>query len=380
MNERLEAANLLRAIRAVGMERAGDLLDWALTVMPDRLAVQRLHIRALMNAGDYAAAESAIARAMLNYPEHVSLHLLRAECLVKRQRWGFADLELTAIVQRRPHHRRARYLAGIVASQVGDHSRAIHLLQSIADDETTLAALVQALVRAGRVQHACESLDRMRSPSPLLVAQVYKAQDRLLDATDTLLAALTTAEYVDDELLCMLIELLVERGDPERLQQVMNHVTPEHPLATLRVAHVLLGQGRFVRAATLAARYVRQVNYQAEALPTLIVAASMMGRSRLARRALSRLRRTVHGINATLMAQRWQQGMLGRMLRAQHDALQAGCDPGSSVLQMLLAQAREHRVVALKKNRRIEDSAGVNVEMSERTNEFVSSSVVTPCP
>src|SRR5690606_40985019 len=86
MSTRQEAANMLRAARAGGLHRAGDLLEWAMAIMPDRVAVQRLHVRALLNGGDVIGAESSVARALLQRPRHVSLSLLRAECLAARGR------------------------------------------------------------------------------------------------------------------------------------------------------------------------------------------------------------------------------------------------------------------------------------------------------
>lgn len=381
MSDRREAANLLRAVRSVGVDRAGDLLEWAVTIMPDRPTVQRLHVQALLSAGDVAGAESAIARALLARPLDPSLGLLHAECLAKRGKYSRAYVEVNAALERRPHHRRTRKLAARLANQCGDHLRAIALLDEATylHGDQSRALLIEALLGVGNVQRARWTLEAMQSPPPTLTAAVLHAEGRLLDAAEVLQCAVESARgEVEDDVLCMLLSVLERTGEAATLQRAMDRVGKAHVKSRAFVGRLLLSQGRFRTAALHAYAMLKDTKHYAEALPTLVVAAAMLGRPRLARRALARLRRTREGSTARIMAERWQRGMLGKLLRTQHDAKQAGCDPGSSVLEALLhdagrgvATARPH----LKKSRRIKDSAGGVAQLSERKNVLVSSPV-----
>lgn len=372
MNQRIEAANLLRMIRALQLQRAGDLIEWAVTIMPDRISTQRLYIRWLLASGDPAAAESAAQRASLQYPNCASLSLLKAESLADQRRWPAADLEIQKALHRRPHHHRTRLLAARIAMARCDHHRAIAILENANHplDDAMRALLAEALLRIGDIHRAQQSLDAMQSPAPRLIAEVLQAQGRILDAADVLEAALQ--QTPDEQTLCMLLSLLEEIGDESRLQQVINQVRPEHVQARAFIGKMLLARGAFRSAVLHAAALAREAPSQTESLYTLVVAAALLGRQRLAQRALARIKRSSRSPETRNMAQHWQRGMLGRLLQMQHDAKQAGSDPGSSVLGALLAEA-ETAIKPLTKDRRIKDSAGAHAQLSERNSVVVSS-------
>lgn len=379
MSTRVEAANLLRAIRAVGVQRAGDLLDWAMTVMPDSVCVQRLQIQFLLNRGDVIDANAAIARALLQRPRNTSLCQLRAECLIAQQHWTEADQEMRRVLKSRPHHRKAYELAVRAAIACGQPERAVALIDGFGamPDDRMRALLIEALLTSddqSTIERAQWTLDAMQNPPALLVAAVLEAQGCLLDAADALEETLHHHRCDEDEVMCRLLGVYERTGDTTPLRRMMDKVDESHPKSRVMVGLLLLGQGRFREAAVDAAKMSRHRALQSESLPTLVVAAALLGRTRLARLALGRMRRTGKRIDARVMAQRWQRGLLGHWLQSQQDVRQSGCDPGSSVLQMLLEEARRGTGTA-QKSRRIKDSAGGIALLSERESVLVSSPV-----
>ncbi len=376
MSGRLEAANLIRAIRAVELERADDLINWAMTIVPDSPGVQRLHIKGLLCAGDIDGAEAAVARTLMQHPQNASLRLLRAQCMVERKRWTQARTELEELLIQRPHHRGTRKLAVQVALQLNEYEQALRLIDADPDtlDDNLKAMLVDALLGVGDLQRAEWTLDDMTCPPPTLIARVLQAQGRMLDAVEVYENALASGHGDEDHLLCALLAALEHVGDAQRLDLAMQRITPAHLRARSQMARIMLSQGRFTAAAMIAYALQRHSSQQSDALPTLVVAAAMRGRVRLARRALARLRNTPSGICVPDMAERWQRAMLGKLLRIQHSPRDAGCDPSSSVVQALLNDVHQGEWRS-KKSRRIRDSAGVVAQMSERKNVLVSSPV-----
>lgn len=383
MSQRQEAARLLRAIRRADAHQVEDLLEWAAVTLPDSVPVQRLYIESLLDNDDLHAAEAILTRILLRRPDHPAIGLLRAQCLARRGNWNEADAVLDDVLQQRPCHARTLHLAGEVAGRCKQDHRAVELLQRAVEqgDGTAQPLLVDALLCVGSIDRAYEVLQRMAAPSPLLVAAVLRADNRPLDAIETLERAVEADNAADDDILRELIELTLQLADDSRLMQTIAQLDGlQHPQATLEAAGAMLSRGRFVHAAVLAAPLRHHRKHHGRALAMLTVAASLAGRNALAQRAHARLCQSHDEVDRKFMAHCWQQGMMGRLLCDQHDVRRAGRDPGSSILQALLAEAGVQGECSAQKSRRIKDSAGAIEQLSERKNVLVSSPVVTPCP
>ena len=97
--------------------------------------------------------------------------------------------------------------------------------------------------------------------------------------------------------------------------------------------------GAFHTAALRMAKLARVSGYRAGALMVLLIAAAMINRPTLARRALQRLRRTEEPVEPKAVAETWCRGLLGRILLNQRSARKAGADPHTGRLQELLEDA-----------------------------------------
>jgi tetratricopeptide (TPR) repeat protein len=342
--DRKAAADVLRAARRASPEGASELLDSLLLVHSPSRPMQRLKIRLSLDAGHVDEADAWTARALLLWPVDPSLMLLRGHVLAARGRWQEADAEVTAVMGMRPHHCGAIRLAARIASALGEHQRAVALLDRVAErqpaGENVPEHLAETLLDAGDLPRAAAVAESIVPRNALLLARIRRAQGRMLDAVELIEGRLAMCDTRSetDRCLGLLIAILEEAGDVHRVRETVLRIEPQHSSASLCAALALLGLGEFAAAARRLATLIRTDSCSRPALHALAVAATLMGRVRLAQRALRRLWRTREGVDRPTMLECWRRGLLGRLMREQHSP-SAGRDPGSGILPALLESA-----------------------------------------
>ena len=341
--DRGAAAQLLRDARRAHSDDADDAVEWAYSTMPESLAARRLKIRMLLRQGNLEAADALIAQGLLQRPTNASLSHLRARSLFAQGRLEPAGRELRLVLAQRPRHRGALELAGQVARGLGDARRAVALLERAErrrPDDDIRSQLIEAWLDGDRPDRARKVLRRMAAPTALLRARVLRAAGRLLEARELLEQAAadpTAADHTD--VMAQLIDLLEETSDLQRLRRVLEPVDTDRPAVLARSGMAWLAMGAFHTAAVHMAKLARVRGFRAHALLVLMVAAAMVNRTRLASRALQRLRRIAEPIGPRTVAEAWGRGLLGRLLLDQCSARKAGADPHTGRLQQLLRDA-----------------------------------------
>jgi len=338
--DREAAARLLRDARS---NDAGDAVEWAYLTVPECLGARRLKIRMLLRQGNHEAADALIAQGLLQLPTNASLSYLRARSLFAQGKLEPAGRELRLVLAKRPRHRGALELAGRVARGLGDARRAVALLERAErrrPDDQIRSLLVEAWLDGGRPNMARKVLRRMAAPTALLRAGVFRAAGRLLEARELLEQAATDRTAADHtDVMTELIDLLEATSDLQRLRRVLEPVDTDRPAVLARAGMAWLAMGAFHTAAVNMARLARVRGFRTQALLVLMVAAAMVNRSRLADRALERLRRIAEPIGPRTVAQAWGRGLLGRLLLDQCSARKAGADPHTGRLRQLLQDA-----------------------------------------
>jgi tetratricopeptide (TPR) repeat protein len=324
---------------------ADDAVEWAYATMPRSLAARRLKIQVLLRQGNLEAADALIAQGLLQRPTNASLSYLRARSLFAQGKLEPAGRELRLVLAQRPRHRGALELAGRVARGLGDARRAVALLERAEHrrpDDHIRSLLVEAWLAAGRPNMARKVLRRMAAPTPLLRARVLQAAGRLLEARELLeAAAADTAASDHADVMTELIDLLESASDLQRLRRALEPVDVDRPAVLARAGTAWLAMGAFHTAAVRMSKLARVRGHRAPALLVLTVAAAMVNRTRLASRALQRLRRIDEPITRKTVAEVWGRGLLGRLLLDQCSARKAGADPHTGRLQRLLQDASE---------------------------------------
>jgi tetratricopeptide (TPR) repeat protein len=338
--DREAAARLLRDARS---KDADDAVEWAYLTIPECLGARRLKIRMLLRQGNLEAADALIAQGLLQQPTNASLSYLRARSLFAQGKLEPAGRELRLVLAQRPRHRGALELAGRVARGLGDARRAVALLERAErrrPDDQIRSLLVEAWLDGGRPNMARKVLRRMAAPTALLRAGVFRSAGRLLEARELLEQAAadpTAADHTD--VMTQLIDLLERTSDLQRLRRVLEPVDTDRPAVLARAGMAWLAMGAFHTAAVHMSKLARVRGFRAQALLVLMVAAAMVNRTRLADRALERLRRIAEPISPRTVAEAWGRGLLGRLLLDQCSARKAGADPHTGRLRQLLQDA-----------------------------------------
>jgi tetratricopeptide (TPR) repeat protein len=273
---------------------------------------------------------------------------MKAESRLFQDRLDEAQNAVIRALAQRPRHTGTLRLAAEIAIRAGRGDRAVRWLRQAervrprCDD--IKRELVLALLRTDRPVEATQTLDRMTAPPLALRSAALRAQGRVRDALDLIERARRAAPSVanDDEVRGEEIRLLEESGFIDRLRETLDLVDAD-PLAgpTVRIlaGRAWLRLGAYRRVVRLAARLRRSGPAQREVLGQLTIAAWMLGRTRLARRALLRLQRTSRGVDPVLMTALWRRALHGGVLRDQGDPRRAGADRQVSLLQPLVETA-----------------------------------------
>ena len=340
--DRLEAGRWLRQARAGGAERE-ERIEWAFSAMPESPGARRLKIELLLRYGDTESAKAIIGQGLLRRPTDPGLSLLRARCLFAEGKIESAHRELRLVLVKRPQHRGALELGGKIALRLDDAERAAYLFRcaDARQPQDRIKALrITSLLRLGRPDLAHGVLERMEVPPPLLRARILWAQGRLLEATETLLAASRDgADPTPVAVTCALIDLLEETGDAERLGEVLERIGTDQPAVLARAGTAWLGLGSFGRAVVRMTPLARVPGYRGAALTVILVAAAMINRSSLAARALRRLRRIDEPVDRRAVAAAWCHGLLGRNILDRQSTPKTGSDPHTGRLEDLVREA-----------------------------------------
>ena len=199
---------------------------------------------------------------------------------------------------------------------------------------------MEAWINAGRFEEAGKVLSQMDCPPARLSAKYLRAQGRLLEAVETLQTALDRDQGDEHEpMLCDLIDLLEESGNVARLRRTLQRIEVDQPTALARAGLAWLWLGEFHAAAVRSARLARVEGSSCTGLVVLLVAATMLRRPTLVERALRRLRRSDEPIDRNVVADAWCRGLMGRLLQSQRNPRNAGADPQTGQLGLLLGQA-----------------------------------------
>lgn len=339
--DRPTAAVLLRAARRA--DAADDAIEWAFTVMADRNPVRRLRIKQLLAHEDFEAADTLIAQGLRRRPTDASLSLLRARSLYAQDRLEPAGRELRLVLARRPHHRGALELAGTVAIRLGQPRQAVKLFQRAQgrrSDDRIGELIAGAWIDAGQPRRARQVIERMSAPSVLLTSRLLVAEGRLLEAAEVLDRVRADVSRPDhDAIVCELIDVLEARGDLSRLRQILVGLSTDRPTVLAKAGLAWLSMGAFHTAAVRMADLAADSKHRIHAMTVLMVAAAMLNRPSLARRALGRLSRLDEPIEKASMAEAWCRGLFGRLLLDQCSARKAGADPHTGRLGRLLGEA-----------------------------------------
>ncbi len=344
--DRAEAARLLREVRSAGEDRIDEAIEWAFAALPERKHVRRLAVQRHLENGNTEMADALAAQGLLLRPTDPSLAMLRARSLLMQGEPRGADREIELVLSQRPNHCATLLLAAEIAFVLKDYPRAISLLHRadrVKPNRDDIAALqVQTLIDADCVKRASTVLDSMRKPSPVLRARLLKAQGRVLEAVE-LLAGQTEAgaSAGDVEITHELIDLLERLGNHPRLSSVLLKVGPDQPEVLVRAGAGWLSLGWFATAVLHLAPLRNVGRYRRDALAVITVAASMLGRMRLAELALARLQQTPSGADPIEMAHLWRRALTARLFSDQCNPQQAGADRNASLLQPLLRTAVE---------------------------------------
>jgi len=341
--DRPEAARLLRAARDADRLDHDEHVDWAFTVMPDSPGAQRLKVQQLLALGHYEAADAVIARGLRRRPLDCGLTLLRARSLHAQGRDDAAQQELRYVLSRRPEHRDALELAGRVCLDLGEPQRAVRVLESAErrrPDNAIRELLANAWLAAGRPAEARSVVERMTAPTAMLRARVLEAEGRALEAIDVLERAREHTDGPDlDDITTALIELLERAAGLQRLRRLLAPMTVARPAILARAGLAWLAFGAYHAAATRMFPLRRVAGFRSQALTVMMVAAAMLNRPTLSRRALQRLRRLDEPVDRRLVAEAWCRGLQGRLILDQCSARRAGADPDTGRLHRMLRDA-----------------------------------------
>ena len=338
--DREAAARLLRDARS---NDAGDAVEWAYLTVPECLGARRLKIRMLLRQGNHEAADALIAQGLLQLPTNASLSYLRARSLFAQGKLEPAGRELRLVLAKRPRHRGALELAGKVTIRLGRPRQAVRLFQRAQgrrSDDRIGELIAGAWIEAGQPRRARQVIQRMSAPPVLLTSRLLVAEGRLLEAAEVLERARTDVTDTDhDAMVCELIDVLEARGDRNRLRQILVGLSTDRPAVLAKAGLSWLSMGAFHTATVRMAALARVAGHRGHALTVLMVAAAMLNRPSLARRALGRLKRLDEPIEQTDVAEAWCRGLFGRVLLDQCSARKAGADPHTGRLGRLLGEA-----------------------------------------
>jgi hypothetical protein len=329
-----------------GADDRGELIGWALSAMPERLAARRVKIDYLLEGGHFDSADALIARSLICGRPRESGALMRlrfARSLHAQGRLESADHEIRRVLDERPHDCRALVLAARIAGARHNHVRAVELMVLACDvrpaDASLRAELVEALLAADLTDHAARELRRIASPSAVLVARVLRAEHRLLEAVEVIeRAARDVTSAPPSAVLMELIEALEELGDGARLSAALEHA-PAEPAVQIRAVKAMLALGQPQRVEGAIAALGKDPRFRREAIPVLLAVRTMAGEFEQSQSALDQLDALPCGPDRAATASVWLSAMAGALLRSAIDARAAGRDPDANMLTPMLQRA-----------------------------------------
>jgi len=375
LTSRREAAGILRQARQrldAGLD-AGDVCGWAMTLLPESRAAQRVTIDWLLRSGQVEHALTLTSGALLRRRGDAGIWFRRARALVLANRADDARSAIDRALALRPHHRPSMLLAAEIAQHQNEGEREIELLERARlarrDDDAATIRLIEALLRrtgggqATALARAESLLQQVACLRVDLAARILARRGQLLDARLELEAALEFTNDADERhrLLLALVSVLQQAGNWAELRRLaeryLESVSPAAGSAqgvrvaaaiacdvelAVSLASALLAVGAFAAAAQALDACGSPNHPEILAVRTILAAAADDRVAAL--ESLGRLR-AASGSPAQQSAgqpSRWLRSLMGLVVREQTDvahARRAGADPMASVLDHLLPKA-----------------------------------------
>jgi len=341
---RKEAAALLRQLRGSDPAECAELVGWAHMLMPDRPAVQRLHIDTLLALGHADEAAAFVERALAERPGRLGLRMRRIQCLHAMDRLHEAAAEALFLAQARPNHVETLCAAADAMTAVGHHRRTReYLLRAIQHGSASAAiipAMVERLVDAGLPDAASDVIERIVNPPVWLRARVLVAAGRLCDAL-VLLESDQALRDRDDRTHVLRLQLMARMGDLRLLFEHASHGGgDEHAVVAGECLLAAGSPGSAIESFRTGLHAPGALGVRARA--GVMAALAVMGRARTALR-LAGFLHFIHRDSAdhAITANAWLRAFRGRLVSLNSMGRHPGRDPATSVLQPLIRRAEE---------------------------------------
>lgn len=323
---------------------AADACGWAVALLPESRAAQRLMLDWYLRSGQPEQALTRTRALLRQRGDDWRIWIRRAEALLDIDRPDEAFEAIDRTLAQRPNHARALLLAAEIAARLGDHASALSMLERADAHHPRRADIAQPLVRAllanRRVADAAAVLDQLPHAEPELRAATLRAQGRLLDARQLLEKAIDVEPDASrrEQLMLDLIDVLEAAGDWPALQRMLNRLDLA-PSVAERLADAGLSMGAFDRALELFAQAGSPVRREA---PSHAAALAARGMDDRAIEALASPRVPDPRLNRNRRVEPWLRAMLGMAVIEQVDARharRANADPTQAILPTLLPLA-----------------------------------------
>ena len=352
---RQQAAECLRQARDAfrsHSETADQAIGWAFTVLRQSRSARRLKIDHQLELGNYESADALLARSLLCEPERPALRQRYALSLFLQSRFAQARCEIQRVLENRPCSLKALQLAARIETALGEHERAVEMLKRAAakhaSNQEVQLQMADALLRSGLADEAARVCDGLLDVPPVLLAQIRRAQGRLLDAACIADVDLASQRYCDEthreSMRCLALV-----GDIRTLAQRGLLLAQAQLPAAFDAAEALVQSGCFSAADEIATELCAAPALRHDGLRLKaciascttasdnaeMLAAKFAPPTRLNAKPQSGDCRDLERANARL----WLKVMMGALIREQTDARRAGADPNVSTLPAVLERA-----------------------------------------
>lgn len=332
---------------------AADACGWAISMLPESRAAQRLMLDWLLASGQ-ASAAATLAHTLLHAGgDDWRLWLRRAEALLALERIDEASTAIERTLAARPHHRRALLLKADIAARRHDHFALLAALECAdthhARDGEIARRLIEALLACDRPEDAAAVLEELPDAEPELQAAVLVAQGRLLDARITLQDAIgrESDEHRRAHLQLGLIDVLEQSADWPALRSLQASAEID-PLVAARLVESCLKMGAFDAAERLIATSDAGTHRHAHVVAAI---EAIRGEAPPTAACASISRAGDRELKPAARAEPWLRSLMGLAISEQIDAQgvrRAGADPALNVLDALLPAAIATFEVALQ--------------------------------
>ncbi|MCI0674576.1 MAG: hypothetical protein L0Y42_02235, partial [Phycisphaerales bacterium] len=282
---RTQAARLLKQARKALWDdagAAGEEVGWAVSALPQSRSAVRLKVDYLQMTGHFDSADALIAQSLMRQADHPLMRLRHARSLHAQDRVEQADREVRRVLNERPEHGAALKLAAAIATQLGQHHRAVELFKRARAhrplDSEASDGLVESLLRVGAVDEAAKAMESMPGASPVLRARVLRAAGRMREAIDLLEGEALWSTEQDESAARELIVMLDQAGDTPGLRSFVKERVFATADAAVTASWALLAIGEYGAALSVLDQPT-QGGRAAQALDLKVIANACQGRN-----------------------------------------------------------------------------------------------------